>query len=105
MMDQSTMGQQFPKSQSTKSDTIYRADAIKAVEDLQDCYNGFSSTYDKAQIIGALEEVPTAERKGRWIGADTDKVKCNCCGKSYDWTSEAQYYDYCPSCGARMERE
>lgn len=43
------------------ADLIDRAKAIKAIEDMQDCYNGFSSTFDKAQIIGVLEEVPTAE--------------------------------------------
>ena len=42
-------------------DTIYRQAAIKAIEDLQDCYNGFSDTYDKACIIGVLEEIPTAQ--------------------------------------------
>lgn len=42
-------------------DTIYRQAAIKAIENLQDCYNGFSDTYDKACIIGALEEVPSAQ--------------------------------------------
>ena len=43
------------------ADLIDRAKAIKAIEDMQDCYNGFSGTYDKAQIIGVLEEVPSAE--------------------------------------------
>ena len=47
------------------ADLIDRAKAIKAIEDMQDCYNGFSGTYDKAQIIGVLEEVPTA--KPQWI--------------------------------------
>lgn len=42
-------------------DLIDRQAAIKAIEDLQDCYNGFSDTYDKACIIGALEEVPSAQ--------------------------------------------
>lgn len=46
-------------------DLISRAEAIKAIEDLQDCYNGFSDTYDKACIIGVLEELPSAEP--RWI--------------------------------------
>lgn len=40
------------------SDLISRQAAIKAIEDLQDCYNGFSDTYDKACIIGVIEEVP-----------------------------------------------
>lgn len=43
---------------------ILRSDAIKAIEDLPNCYNGFSDTYDKAYIIGALEEVPSAQQ---WI--------------------------------------
>jgi len=44
------------------SELIERQAAIKAIEDLQDCYNGFSDTYDKACIIGALEEVPSAQQ-------------------------------------------
>ena len=45
-------------------DLINRQDAIKAIEDLPNCYNGFSDTYDKACIIGTLEEVPSAQQ---WI--------------------------------------
>lgn len=33
---------------------------IKAVDNLHDCYNGFSDTYDKACFIGLIEEQPTA---------------------------------------------
>lgn len=43
------------------SDLIRRTDAIKAVEDLPNAYNGWSDAYDKACIIGTLEEVPTVE--------------------------------------------
>lgn len=43
------------------SDLINRQDAIKAIESLPNCYNGFSDTYDKAYIIGTLEEVPSAD--------------------------------------------
>ena len=46
------------------SELIRRQDAIKAIEDLPNCYNGFSDTYDKACIIGTLEEVPSAQQ---WI--------------------------------------
>lgn len=52
------------------SDLIERQAAIKAIENLQDCYNGFSDTYDKACIIGALEEVPSAQPEQRWIPCD-----------------------------------
>ena len=33
----------------------------KAVEDFPNCYNGWSDTYDKAFIIGAIEEAPTID--------------------------------------------
>ena len=42
-------------------DTIYREDAIKAIEELPNAYNGWSDAYDKAYIISTLEEVPKAE--------------------------------------------
>lgn len=43
------------------NDLISRKTAIKAIEELQDCYNGFSDSYDKACIIGVLEELPPAD--------------------------------------------
>ena len=44
------------------------ADALKkSVLDLHDCYNGFSDTYDKACIIGVIDEEPTIEPEQRWI--------------------------------------
>ena len=42
---------------------IDRKSAINAVLGLKNCYNGFSDTYDKACIIGVLEELPSAEPK------------------------------------------
>lgn len=39
------------------NDIISRNIAIKAIADLPNCYNGFSDTFDKACIIGVLEEL------------------------------------------------
>lgn len=39
----------------------------KDVLDLPNCYNGFSDTFDKACIIGAIDEQPTIEPEPRWI--------------------------------------
>lgn len=76
-------------------DLISRQAAIKAVEELQDCYNGFSDTYDKACIIGVLEEVPAAPvrevKRGKWLYG-----YCSCCGERTVWDET----DYCPNCGA-----
>lgn len=45
------------------SDYISRRAAIEAIDDLPNCYNGYSDTYDKAYIIGVLEELPSIEPK------------------------------------------
>ena len=42
-------------------DLISRKEAIQAIDDLQNCYNGYSDTYDKAYIIGVLEELPSVQ--------------------------------------------
>ena len=49
------------------SDLISRRAAIKAIDDLQNCYNGYSDTYDKACIIGVLEEVPSIDAVSRGV--------------------------------------
>lgn len=43
------------------SDYIDRQAAIDAVNGMPDCPNGFSGTYDKAAIIGILEDVPSVQ--------------------------------------------
>jgi hypothetical protein len=42
-------------------DLISRQEAIDAVNGMPDCPNGFSGTYDKAAIIGILEDVPSVQ--------------------------------------------
>ncbi len=90
-------------------------EAIKAITDMPNCYNGFSDTYDKACIIGVLEELPSADvqevRHGRWI-KDKNLYKCTACNDLLavagwaDCIPEKQIYKafrYCPNCGARMD--
>lgn len=43
------------------------------------------------------------ELQGEWVDAKDGydgHVKCNKCFKTYDWTRDAQYFDYCPNCGS-----
>ena len=87
------------------------ADAlIKDVLDLQNCYNGFSDTYDKACIIGVIDEQPTIDpvKHGRWVKLNLwTKPVCTVCGEPclglHGFSFETT--DYCPNCGARMEGE
>lgn len=86
------------------SDLIDRKAAIKAIDDLPNCYNGYSDTYDKAYIIGVLEELPSVEKHGRWVDATKEigwpEVRCSVCGS----IGRGDYL-VCPWCGARMEGE
>lgn len=94
-------------------DLISRQAAIKAIEDLPNCPNGYSDTYDKACIIGVLEELPTIEpKKGKWIlitnkYIEPQEYMCSVCGRTikYNWHPRllTEIYPYC-NCGAQMER-
>ena len=98
------------------SDLISRADAVKAIEELPNCYNGWSDTYDKAYIITTLEEVPSvsAERVGVWLHKEMwndvlDKnisyIECSECGHAPYYGGATETPNYCPNCGARMENK
>lgn len=87
------------------NDLISRRAAIKAVDDLPNCYNGYSDTYDKSCIIGLLEELPTAEKKGKWVPYK-DMWECSVCGNVIYAINKADlkvFNAYCGMCGARME--
>ena len=92
------------------SDLIKREDAIKAIEELPNAYNGWSDAYDKAYIIGALEEVPSADRpQGEWLkfglGRGTRILFCTNCERRIEvpLSQGDLNYDFCPNCGARMK--
>ena len=85
------------------------ADALKKeVLGLPNCHNGFSDTYDKACIIGLIDEMPTiSPETGRWIKLYAGNYKCSVCG---DWWGNddnemVEDFKYFPYCGAKMEGE
>lgn len=86
---------------------IDRKSAINAVLSLENCYNGFSDTYDKACIIGLLEELPKVDaepvRHGHWIERygihDGTYYKCSVCNYNCSRAKE----NYCSDCGAKMD--
>lgn len=96
------------------SDLIKRSDAIKAIDELPNAYNGWSDAYDKAYIIGTLEEVPSADRpQGEWIYCEDeygiDGYRCSNCGRHIPWDYQHKFinfiddYHTCPFCDARMK--
>ncbi len=60
-----------------ENDHISRQAAIDAFMNLSDCENGYSGTYDKAQIIGVLEDLPSAETNIVTVTIDIDEKRLN----------------------------
>jgi hypothetical protein len=91
------------------SKLIYVDRLKKDILALQDCYNGFSDTYDKACIIGVIDEQPTIEerKKGKWIWDDEGYHCSECFFHAYGNTLECYegLYHYCPNCGSEMRGE
>lgn len=85
-------------------DPISRQAAIKAINDLLNCSNGYSDTYDKACIIDLIDELPTIDpvKHGKWteINIKDYKALCSECG-----TWSPVMGKFCPECGARMDGE
>ncbi len=78
-------------------DTIYREDAIEALNECTDI-KGFKYT----QMHNALIEIPSADRlQGEWIdrsgGIEGAWNYCSVCGEQ-----AIDLYDFCPNCGADM---
>ena len=86
-------------------DLISRQDAIDALLKLGDSYFGEDEVKRGiAQSQRIIYELPSAERKGKWIDMNTKterycpRYKCSVCD---NW---ANHSNYCPNCGARMVR-
>lgn len=81
----------------------------KSVEELQNCYNGYSDTYDKSCIIGLIDEEPTADVvpvvHGHWIKIGNQdsirNMKCSICGEEIFGDVDTE--KYCFNCGAKMD--
>lgn len=101
------------------SDLISRQDAIDALGEEPEVWidddeyaKGMNAQwkYDRK----AIEALPSAERKGKWLEMGTNKdgthnIKCSKCGEGYKTRGHARSiatkakYKFCPNCGASME--
>lgn len=91
-------------------DTIRRQSAIDAVEK-ESQVDGAYGYMDTKSIVDLLMDLPSAEKRGRWVKLDIHPHladhKCTACGEStYVPTCMGKpIYLFCPWCGARMEGE
>lgn len=95
-----------------KDDVISRQAAIDALGEepkVRDMYEHPSDyEYDLATReqwkydVACIAEVPSAERKGKWIYLDgLDAFECSVCGRQM----VRNIFDYCPWCGSRNKEE
>lgn len=58
------------------------------------------------EALKRLRELPTAEKKGTWIGIDDEPCEvweCDKCGHIVEVDATLKLPNYCENCGARME--
>lgn len=89
-------------------------DANKTVRDLRGIKDMLVAAGDPFlasvinRAIACVENQPTAAsaaEPARWENVDTD-AKCSACGRFAVADKYAvKYFDFCPHCGAKMERE
>lgn len=88
-------------------DTISRQAAIDALIELTiqrdkwDDKEGFAQKRGIDAAICAIEDLPSAERRGRWVYNQNfaePPFKCSSCG-----TAQGRLSRYCPDCGAKMD--
>ena len=83
------------------TDCISRQAAIDAIE-----ITPFDDYGDYMRARELIEQLPSKQQqriKGRWTKAYDGydgHVKCVQCFKTYDWDTQAQYYNFCPNCGS-----
>lgn len=69
---------------------------------------GYKMFPDYMTVWKYLRQLPSAERRGRWIDIDSEtytwKVRCSNCGAERSMMStQGRYPKFCEECGARME--
>ena len=76
------------------SKLIYVDKLKKDILALPNCYNGFSDTFDKACIIGVIDEQPTIEER-KWIPC-SERVPDDLSEVNITWinTDPEPYYDF-----------
>lgn len=98
------------------SDLINRRDAINAISTWDKFgvdernrvvrwYEGLEPYVKLRDVVWAIEKLPSAQRKGKWILHEGDGEgaiwgTCSCCGMHQC----AGELNFCPNCGASMVR-
>ena len=85
----------------------------EAIDEWKNDFKGYVNALniprdDYRGIMNYIDELPSAEpvRHGKWIGyAGTIGNECSVCAKWIDVLQGTAEMNYCPNCGARMDKE
>ena len=97
------------------SDLISRQAAIDGIADIFEEWKALDIeevTYALQEVSERLQNLPTAEKRGKWISEiDTgeEMLKCSVCEARvikahYEKAVGTEGFKHCPYCGARMEQ-
>jgi hypothetical protein len=92
-------------------DTIYRQDAIDALNKHIDTFDAIDTNYlcGLRTAMSILKEIPSAQperKKGKWIDGQCSICGCDIPAYIIDWKWQKDMdANYCPSCGADMRTE
>lgn len=91
-------------------------DADALIDDCKKYLNELNPSRDGKEcarihwLIGILSNAHAIEperKTGKWVKpllvTNTGRVRCSVCSAMYDWDMQAQYFNFCPNCGAVME--
>ena len=92
------------------SDLISKESLIKSIDYIATPGGIWGKPFEayKEAFREFVEGMPSAEKKGKWVNAydgNDGHVKCTACFRTYDYITQAQNFNYCPNCGAKMEVE
>lgn len=86
-------------------DLISRQAAIDALKRAE----ALTRAFGYHNVIETIRELPTAEKKGKWINHRNDEghniADCDQCGEAMQWFDDDIKPNYCPNCGAKMTEE
>ena len=83
-------------------DLISRQAAIDVLATMQGLCTSKTALVQNSKIWQQIKDLPSAERRGRWIDKDGGIATCSECGERWGVWS---VMNYCPNCGARMDGE